>query len=148
MQNLRETGENWLHLSEDMLFDAAEGARLFGTEEEYWNALKLLRGMRNMTADLARAGMNVILDIVLEEKAWVDEWREVLEGVPSVLVGVHCPIEVLEPRERDRGDRHLGLARSHFQHVHAYADYDLEVDTSKEPATRIAQRIAQRANGA
>jgi len=55
---------------------------------------------------------------------------DIVAGLDVVWVGVHCPTEVIEQRERDRGDRIVGQARGHAHPVHSWTDYDLEVDTS------------------
>lgn len=47
-----------------------------------------------------------------------------------LFVGVRCPLAVLEQRERDRGDREIGLARYQFDRVHRHGIYDLELNTS------------------
>ncbi len=47
-----------------------------------------------------------------------------------LFVGVRCPFEVAERRERERGDRMPGLVESDYDHVHAHGIYDFEVDTS------------------
>ena len=45
-------------------------------------------------------------------------------------MAVRCPLEVAVQRERDRGDRHIGLVRQQFDLVHAGRTYDCEIDTS------------------
>jgi chloramphenicol 3-O phosphotransferase len=45
-------------------------------------------------------------------------------------VGLFAPLEVLEARERERGDRELGLARWQYDRVHQGVVYDLELDTA------------------
>ncbi|MDQ0771760.1 hypothetical protein QF026_000226 [Streptomyces aurantiacus] len=47
-----------------------------------------------------------------------------------VLVGVHCPLQELERREQERGDRPPGLAARRITQVHAHSLYDIECDTS------------------
>ncbi|MGO4842853.1 hypothetical protein AB4144_62330, partial [Rhizobiaceae sp. 2RAB30] len=46
-------------------------------------------------------------------------------------VGVFAPLDVLEDRERRRGDRLIGLARWQYERVHRDMVYDLEVDTGR-----------------
>ncbi|MFE0348122.1 phosphotransferase-like protein [Streptomyces griseoluteus] len=58
-----------------------------------------------------------------------------------LLVGVHCPREELERRERARGDREAGLAALQYDLVHAHGDYDLECDTSTASPRARAERI-------
>ncbi|MBN1666526.1 MAG: hypothetical protein JW862_05540, partial [Anaerolineales bacterium] len=91
----------------------------------------------------ARSGQNVLADHVLVEPAWVQHSAQVFAGLPAYLVGVHCPLDVLEQRERDRRDRTLGQARAQFERVHLHGCYDLEVDSSREDIDRCAARIKE-----
>jgi chloramphenicol 3-O phosphotransferase len=61
-----------------------------------------------------------------------------------LFVGVRCPVEVAEQRERDRGDRMPGLATAHIDLVHAHGIYDLDVDTSVLTAMECAEKIRER----
>ena len=62
----------------------------------------------------------------------------------AYLIGIRCPLEVLEQRERDRADRTLGQARAQYDVIHRYTPYDLEVDTSILPPAQCAQGILER----
>ena len=46
-----------------------------------------------------------------------------------ILIGIHCPTEILVRRERERGDRVVGLANSQLDFVHKGIKYDLEINT-------------------
>jgi hypothetical protein len=46
-----------------------------------------------------------------------------------VSVGVICPLDILEARERSRGDRVIGRARGLVDVVHCFCGYDVVVDT-------------------
>ncbi len=91
---------------------------------------RLFAGMHRAIAALAQAGNNVLADHVLVEPAWVSECASLFCDLPAYLVGIRCPLEVLEERERSRKDRTLGQARDQYPVVHAHYVYDLEVDTS------------------
>ena len=109
--------------------------------------LRLFSGMHHAIATLSRAGLNVVADHVLVEPAWVRECAELFADLPAYLIGIRCPLEVLEQRERGRKDRTLGQARLQFERAHAHGTYDLEVDTSQlgpeECARRIQEHIRQ-----
>ncbi len=105
---------------------------------------RLLSGMHQAIAAAACAGLNVIADHVLVEKAWVDECVRLFSSLPAYLIGVRCPLEVLEQRERLRKDRTLGQARLQFAVIHKYVTYDLEVDTSRLAPDECAERIIAR----
>jgi len=80
--------------------------------------------------NLVACGLPVIVDHVIETRAWVEEVAAALVGVEAYFVGVHCPLDLLEDRERRRGDRQIGFARWQFERVHTYGEYDLTLDTS------------------
>ena len=104
----------------------------------------LFSGMHHAIAAAARQGNNVIADHVFVEKAWLDECARLFEGLNAYLVGIQCPLEILEQRERDREDRTLGQARAQYDVVHRYTRYDLDVDTSILSTAQCAQRIMKR----
>ena len=91
----------------------------------------LLGGFDASNAAIARAGNNVIVDHVLQEPSWVVPCAKAFEGLDVVFVGVRCSLNVLEDREKIRGDRQVGTARYQYDRVHFYNTYDIEVDTSK-----------------
>ncbi|HUL05636.1 MAG TPA: AAA family ATPase [Candidatus Acidoferrum sp.] len=103
-------------------------------------AERVFRGMRHAIAAMAAQGNNLIVDDVLvgSEKA---EYVRLLAGFELFLVGVFAPLEVLEERERARGDRLIGLARWQYERVHAGMTYDLAVDTSRATPQECAEMI-------
>ena len=103
-----------------------------------------MSGMHQAIAALSQAGNNVIADYVLIERQWVQECADLFADLPALFLGVHCPLEVLEQRERERGDRTLGQARTYFRKVHAHWIYDLDVDTSRSSPVECALQINQR----
>lgn len=105
---------------------------------------RLVAGMHQALVSLARTGNNVVADHVLVEPLWLRECAGLLAGLPAYLVGVRCPLEVLEQRERARRDRTLGQAAAQFPLVHAHGIYDLEVDTSVSSVKACARQIKER----
>jgi chloramphenicol 3-O phosphotransferase len=100
-------------------------------------------GFHACIAALASVGNNVIVDSILRTDEHRSEMAGLLSEVPAYLIGVQCPLEELERRERDRGDRRVGIARSQFDEVHAHGVYDLEVDTSTMTPSECARRIRE-----
>jgi chloramphenicol 3-O phosphotransferase len=72
----------------------------------------------------------VIFDHVLHDRAMYASYRAAAAGLDVFTVGVTCPIDVLEARERARGDRVLGRARGLVDDVHSFCAYDVMVDTA------------------
>jgi len=99
-------------------------------------------GMHRAIASLARTGLNVLADHVLVEPSWVQDCANLFGDLPAYLVGIRCPLEILEQREKARRDRTLGQARAQFNRVHAHGLYDFEVDTSATSVEDCAKRIA------
>ncbi len=117
----------------------------------------------------ARQGLNVVVDVGHHEGYAValnvlpDAARR-LRGLPALLVGVRCPVEVIM-RRRDagqRGGREGGEVRYATsgpdgeipepvlrwqRHVHQPGIYDLEVDTSVLSPAAAASLIRERLAG-
>lgn len=104
---------------------------------------QLARAMHHAIAAAAGQGMNVIADHVLVEAAWAQECAQLFADLPAWLVGIRCPLDVLEERERARRNRTLGQARAQFDVVHAHSLYDVEVDTSVYSAADCARQIIE-----
>lgn len=104
---------------------------------------RLMSGMHHAIAALARAGNPVVADHVLVDPRWMNECARLFCDLPAYLIGVRCPLAVLEQRERQRQDRTLGQARAQFDLVHAHGVYDLEVDTSLASPGQCAQQVIE-----
>jgi chloramphenicol 3-O phosphotransferase len=108
--------------------------------------MTLFSGMHHAIAAAAHQGNNIVADHVLVEKAWVDECAELFADMNAYLIGIQCPLEVLDQRERARQDRTLGQARIQYAVIHKYTCYDLELDTSILSPEQCAQKIIERLN--
>jgi len=103
---------------------------------------RLVSGMHHAIAALSRAGSHVVADHVLVDARWLDECRALFGGLPTLFVGVLCPLPALAERERSRADRTLGQAAAQLGLVHAAARYDLTVDTSRLNPAQCAAAVA------
>ncbi len=104
----------------------------------------LVKGMHQAIRALSCSAVNVIADHVLVEAAWAQECADLFAGMPAYLIGVQCPLEILEERERARKNRTLGQARLQFHLIHQYVHYDLVVDTSVHSPMECARQITER----
>lgn len=102
---------------------------------------RLAAGMRAGVAATARAGNDLLVDDVFIDPAWLDAWRHELSGLEWFLVGVMAPLEVLEERERARGNRIAGEARAQLGGLHDGIDYDLVVDSVLHSPQECAEAI-------
>ncbi len=101
---------------------------------------KLFAGFYHSVTALVKCGNKVIVDTV----AFKHQEQMLLSLFGSfrvVYVGVKCPLEELERREKERGDRGVGLARHQFSEVHGFLRYDVEVDTHEHSAEECAALI-------
>src|SRR5688572_15798507 len=89
-------------------------------------SLRLVPKFHQSVAAAANASHRVIVDHVLEHEVWLKECLTLFEGLEVIFVGVYCPLEELERREKRRGGREIGLARFQHQIVHAHGVYDIE----------------------
>jgi len=104
---------------------------------------RLMRGMRHAIAAMAAQGNDLIVDEVMDVTTWA-EYAALLFSFEIFLVGIMAPLEVLEARERERGDRLIGLARGQFHRIHRGMKYDLEVDTAAATPMECAQLIREK----
>lgn len=102
---------------------------------------RAMRGMRHAVAAMAAQGNDLIVDEVMTEARTAQAYRDLLRVFDLRLVGLFAPLEVLEARERRRGDREIGLARWQYGRVHQGVSYDLEVDTSTASPAACARMI-------
>jgi chloramphenicol 3-O phosphotransferase len=99
-------------------------------------------------AAMARAGARVVVDdVFLGGAASQQRWREVLDGLDVLWVGVRCDGAVAAGRELARGDRVRGMAASQAEVVHRGVVYDVEVDTTHAEALDCARTIAANVAG-
>lgn len=89
----------------------------------------LISAFNRSLPHIADTGFPVVIDYVMETRAWLDECLTFLEPYDVFLIGVMCPLHELERREIARGDRQVGFARWQHDRVHRYGPYDLEIDT-------------------
>jgi chloramphenicol 3-O phosphotransferase len=90
---------------------------------------------------LASLGHDLVIDHAITSEAEVEMLRSTVDGHQALLVGLDCPLEVLEVRERSRGDRRRGLAAAQYHLVHRWLEYDLRIDTSKVTPGAAAKAI-------
>ncbi|MCX6378267.1 MAG: AAA family ATPase [Armatimonadetes bacterium] len=133
---LQKTLEHpYFYISSDQLVEANILPRVDKNREEGEWAWRTIRprffdGFHRCIAALAGAGNSLIVEHVIEFPSWLDDCVRLLTPFDVLFVGVHCPLEELERRERERGDRAIGEGRSHLlEGVHTWGEYDFEVDT-------------------
>lgn len=128
--------------------DAINGMRSTGQAErvdgvELAAILRRTRlGYHRVVAALASVGNDVVMDYPLSERWRLDDLLDVLQGFDVTVVEVRCAPEELERRERARGDRPTGLARSQIG-VHAHGECDIAIDTTNTSPEACAKKIIE-----
>jgi chloramphenicol 3-O phosphotransferase len=102
---------------------------------------RTMRGMQYAIAAMARQGNNLIVDDVMLGGGKMRQYQETLLQHEVHFVGLFAPLDVLEVRERERGNRPIGLARWQYDRVHSGMTYDLEIDTATASPLECAHRI-------
>lgn len=104
---------------------------------------KLMTGMRHSIRALADQGLDLVVDDVLMGSGdpGVAAYRALLSPFLLLTVGVFARLDTLERRERDRGDRLIGLARWQYGRVHQGMTYDLMLESDVDGPEVMARRI-------
>lgn len=109
-----------------------------------WNHLReqFFEGFHRSVPAFAGPGNNLVVEHIVETEDWMCRLLEILEGFDVFYVGVHCPLEELERRERQRGNRRPGEARADFEVVHTFGVYDFECSSSDAVGAVAAAVVA------
>lgn len=91
----------------------------------------LIQGFHRAARAFVAVGFNVILDHVLVRDDRRQDFVAQFADCEVFLIGLQCPLEELERRERLRNDREPGLARWQYPRIHQAMCYDVEVNTSE-----------------
>ena len=132
------------HFSFDHLRDsnALPMARIRSGEID-WSIMRpaVFDGFHRCLPALAEASNNLIVEHIIENEMWMSDLVKLLTGLDVFFVGVHCPLPELERRERERGNRRVGEARSDYQIIHSFAEYDLEIDSTQPNQTNVSRLV-------
>lgn len=133
----------WLRWSLDEYLTAVEPPRFKQAPEEVPPEVprRMFTGFHQAVGAIACAENRLILDHVILKPEWWRELREAVGDSRLFTVAVTCPLPELERRERVRGDREIGLARSQVPLVHAHGPHDLVLDTSASPLDMCVDRV-------
>ncbi len=93
-----------------------------------WSTMReaFFEGFHRSIAAFAEAGNNILVEHIIEQRAWMDRLLLLLASHDVFFVGLHCPLDELERREVQRGDRRIGDARADHAIAHTFGEYDLE----------------------
>ena len=104
----------------------------------------MLKGMRKAMAAMAAVGNNIIVDDIILETNFLNEYLRIFQKLEVYFVGVRCPIEIVNERESNRPGRFPGTAASHLVICHEHDIYDIEVNTAAHSPKECASLILKR----
>lgn len=105
-----------------------------------WDTLRY--GFYKCIAAMYETGNSLVADHSITRPHLLRACAVTLAPCRAYFVGVYCPFEVAEQRERERESATIGLAKEHFDRVHQHGIYDLTVDTSQLTPEESARQIA------
>lgn len=109
----------WWGHRDGITFEQSPEARSGGVEISMGAGFeRFMRGMRASVAALVKTGNLCLVDDVMFFASDQQDYLSHLDSANITFVGLHASLKVLEQRERDRGDRLIGLARWQFERVH------------------------------
>ena len=126
--------EPFIHFSFDHLRDShAIPTERFQRGDFDWPTHRPLvfDGFHRCLEAFASAGNNLIVEHIIEQRKWLIDLVKSLSPFDVFFVGLHCPLEQLNEREKARKNRSAGEAESDFAIVHSFSSYDLEIDTTR-----------------
>lgn len=139
----KQLDEVWCYYASDQLADARfrdpYKKEIAQDHKMPAERMRFFDGFHRSIPAFASAGNNLIVEHIIEFDWWINDLARLLADFDVFFVGVHCPIEELERRERARGNRTLGEAAYHMK-THNYCTYDFEVD-SRTDAQNNAKKI-------
>ena len=86
-------------------------------------------------------GCFVIVDHVITSKRIYEAVLQSFMEKDSFRVLVHCDIDILKKREKERGNRCIGSAEASLEYLYPKDNYDLTVDTGLKTIEQIVDQI-------
>jgi chloramphenicol 3-O phosphotransferase len=129
------------HISLDAFVEMSR-RRDMRSDDELKQALRLHH--RNLQCTLKRVAatrFEIVLDLVLRDTTSLDDCISALSTRRTYVIGVTCPLHILEERELRRPERGEGMARSQFGHSAYSRSYSMRLDTSTCTPEEGARRI-------
>lgn len=138
----KKVNESYLNYSSDHFVYLASPSIFTNQDSMVENLPRLAYAFQETIPPILKSGISIILDHVLHEEEWAKHLINLTKDFTSVYIKIDCPIEILEKRESERGDREIGLARYQKDRIHyGFLPYKLSVDTSRNTAIHNAELI-------
>jgi len=136
----------WVYLEWDTFINLLPQNHIASREDFLEMVPGVLSGFHGSINAFAESGVNCIVDHVFQEEETYFDITKKLNDHEVILVGLHCPADILEKREKVRGDRNIGTARNQIDKVHRNASYSIELDTHNNSVDECVEKILQYIN--
>lgn len=127
--------EDFLHLQLDAFIE------MLPRTDDLEMFMKMVSGMNKSIAAMSDEQNNLIVDHVLVDKSWLDQCLTLLGGRYVLFIGLYCPLDELERREKRRDSRRQGFARAQIDNIHVGKIYDIELDTFNLSAVECVKQV-------
>lgn len=132
--------EPYYWLSVDTFMDMTPEKYMSNDDDE---VIKTISAMYRTIKTFSDMGLNTVVDDVLcVSQELLDECVEILHDYPVLFVHVTCPLEELQRREKERGDRTIGQAEEQLSILLPLDNtYDVTVCTHTDTKEKCADNI-------
>lgn len=107
----------------------------------WWQQMRprFFDGFHRCLSALAAAGNDLIVEHIIEFRAWREDLATLLDGLDVFLVGVHCDLAEIDRRETrpERSPHRRGPVARETDLIHTSGPYDFEVDTTTRSPPRL-----------
>ncbi|MEM6338414.1 MAG: hypothetical protein AAF673_00610 [Pseudomonadota bacterium] len=105
-------------------------------------AEKVSNSFFSMTKAMLDDGHNMVIDEVCLDQKKANKWQKILSNFDTYYIGITANLKELEKREKTRGDRMIGSARSQVEIVHTVGfKYNLMIDTTENTINKSSKMI-------
>jgi chloramphenicol 3-O phosphotransferase len=106
-------------------------------------ALRILDGMYRGVVAMANAGVHVILDDVVRERAVAELADRAMRDVSRLVVEVVCDVVVALEREAHRPDRYSGIVAAYASEAPLVSEPDVRMDTTRRTPSECATELVR-----
>ena len=102
---------------------------------------ELSQALHRALRAIADRDIHLVIDDLLFEEEDFQDYLEVFADKEVYFIAIKPSLEVVEAREKERGDRMQGLARGLYADVYENKIFDLEIDVSMISPETAARRV-------
>ena len=117
----------------------------FGIDGDYSVQWKFVSDMFHAVKLFSDRGFNLIVPCIFDKGDFLKNCLMLLHEYPVLFVHVKCPIDELRRREKERGDRSVGMAERLLPTLYPQdVPYDVTVNTFSDTMDECANMIAEK----